>query len=308
MVRKRTRKYDSDNSDSDVDWDPAVASRGPAAKKYSLRERKGAQSFCEFDYLGLDEEEEARKISSEDEDFEVEADVEPMRQFYEQSEPEEPEEAQCSEGLIDFEDIIRADIVVNKNKIDYDNIIQKTEIKLTQAPPVEAQPPKRRGRKPKNCTLANELKSEIKDEIKEEEQDPENEHLEPKTETGESEIKEEPLQKDKNMTSDVNSDVVLNGDCIAHEANSKEIDDVSSIQEPNIQSVDDGQATCSTVDIDTSKASPEVKANSNIEIPNIESKSNSQKFENKSDGDDDDDDDVIVLDNNADAPVIVLDD
>ena len=45
-------------------------------------------------------------------------------------------------GLIDFEDIIRADIVVNKNKIDYDNMIQKTEIKLTQQP-------KKRGRKPK---------------------------------------------------------------------------------------------------------------------------------------------------------------
>lgn len=306
MVRKRSRKYDSDNSDSDVDWDPAVATRGPAAKKYSLRERKGgAQSFCEFDYLGLDEEEEAPKspkLTSEDEDFEVEADIEPMRQFYEPSEPEEAEEAQCSEGLIDFEDIIRADIVVNKNKIDYDNIIQKTEIKLTQAPPAESQPPKRRGRKPKNWALKSEIKDEIKSEVKEEgdEQDPENDQLEPKTEVGESEVKKEPLEEGENMSSDVNSsDVLPNGDCTEHEANSENID-ASSIQEPNKQPVDDEQPTCSTVD--TSRSAPEAKADSNVEMSNTDSKSNSQKSESKSD----DDDDVIVLDNNTD--VIVLDD
>ncbi|RZC39537.1 hypothetical protein BDFB_013394 [Asbolus verrucosus] len=140
MVRKRSRKYESDDNDSDSDLDFTLdQGQAPAPKKYSLRERKRAPLFTtDFDYYGLDDDEgEPKKHSSDDEDFEVEADVETTRSYY------EPESGpQNSEGLIDFEDIIRADIVVNKNKIDYDNLIQKSEIKLTQ--------PKRRGRKPKN--------------------------------------------------------------------------------------------------------------------------------------------------------------
>jgi hypothetical protein len=140
MVRKRTRKYESDDNDSDSDLDLSLdCSSQPAAKKYSLRERKRAPLFTtDFDYYSLDDEDgEVRKQSSEDEDFEIEADVSSTRTYF------EPEtDSQHPGGLIDFEDIIRADIVVNKHKIDYDNIIQKTEIKLTQ--------PKKRGRKPKN--------------------------------------------------------------------------------------------------------------------------------------------------------------
>ncbi|EFA00719.1 hypothetical protein TcasGA2_TC003600 [Tribolium castaneum] len=135
MVRKRSRRCDSDDNDSDSDVEFDVQQRSqPAPKKYSLRERKKAPSLtADFDYYGLDEEETGARGASTDEDFEVtpetnvsEPDIDPAN----------------SEGLIDFEDIIRADIVVNRNKIDYDNLIQKSEIRLTQ--------PKRRGRKPKN--------------------------------------------------------------------------------------------------------------------------------------------------------------
>ncbi|XP_044269542.1 uncharacterized protein LOC123014468 [Tribolium madens] len=135
MVRKRSRKSESsedNDSDSDVEFNVEERSQ-PAPKKYSLRERKKAPSLtADFDYYGLDEEE--AETRSSDEDFKMEPDGETA------SEPDV--DPANSEGLIDFEDIIRADIVVNKNKIDYDNLIQKSEIRLTQ--------PKRRGRKPKN--------------------------------------------------------------------------------------------------------------------------------------------------------------
>lgn len=156
MVRKRSRRYSSENeSDSDVDFEVGPRS-GPAPKKYSLRERKSAPLFTtDFDYYGLDDDEGEGQKSSDDDDFEVEEEPKITRPYFE---PQADADRSNSDGkflfsvltlfqiflikgLIDFEDVIRADVVMNQRKIDYDNLIEKSEIPLTT--------PKRRGRRPK---------------------------------------------------------------------------------------------------------------------------------------------------------------
>ncbi|KAG5895451.1 hypothetical protein JTB14_001328 [Gonioctena quinquepunctata] len=174
MVRKRARTsrkyYESDEPETDSDYgeDPA---QEPAPKKYSLRQRKRA-SFTDFDYDD-DGVQVPPKAATDDEEYEVDKEIgveeapseEPSEEYvapstYENSvEPEQSELPADTDELVDFEDMIRADIVVNKNRIDYDNVIQKTEIKVQSLEgkdpvvPVSAvqqpKPKAKRGRKPK---------------------------------------------------------------------------------------------------------------------------------------------------------------
>ncbi|XP_018579437.1 uncharacterized protein LOC108917367 [Anoplophora glabripennis] len=161
MVRKRSRTarkyYDENDSDSDFTLEDPPSE--PAPKKYSLRQRK-RRLFTEFEFDDDGDEIEPTKVPSDDDDFQVEKELEldeaPGTEYIDKEtyinhyEPENEDIPEDADGLIDFEDMIRADIVVNKNRIDYDNIIQKTEIKVQ--PIVETVQPvmkSKRGRKPK---------------------------------------------------------------------------------------------------------------------------------------------------------------
>lgn len=159
MVRKRSRtsrkNYESDDNDSDSDFSLEDPRSQPAPKKYSLRQRKKALFIDDYDYEDDDEilPIPPTQAHSDDEDFEVENELEldegANSDYIDNNQYEDPTED--PNGLIDFEDMIRADIVVNKNRIDYDNMIDKTEIKIQ--PNKEPPPPTpfrtKRGRKPK---------------------------------------------------------------------------------------------------------------------------------------------------------------
>ncbi|XP_028132466.1 uncharacterized protein LOC114327941 [Diabrotica virgifera virgifera] len=183
MVRKRSkvakRHYYSEEepeTESDFEDDPEYE---PAPKKYSLRQRK-RQTFNADDWeYEEDVPVETPKVASDDEEFNV-TNNNPKSDEAANSEqvsdstdkptesPAEETVEKCDE-LVDFEDMIRADVVVNKNRIDYDNVIQKTEIKVQPLSETEqvikkskiqppksqpaksqpAKPGKKRGRKPK---------------------------------------------------------------------------------------------------------------------------------------------------------------
>lgn len=182
MVRKRTRPaktrrysrkdYESDENESDDSLDLDSPPSSPAPKRYGLRQRK-QPIFCEdFDY---DDEDElnVNKHRSDDEEYDVEVDLNDVKetQFVRTNrtfprrestranvsvstiEPE-VEEVSMDNGLIDFEDVIRADVVVNKQRVDYDNIINKTEIQIetiggNNVPVKPVREKGKRGRKPK---------------------------------------------------------------------------------------------------------------------------------------------------------------
>ncbi|KAJ8928092.1 hypothetical protein NQ314_019372 [Rhamnusium bicolor] len=198
MVRKRSRKhYDSDENDSDSDFSLDDPPYEPGPKKYSLRQRKRPLFTEDFDYDEDGEEVVPPKASSDDEDFEVEKELElneaPDTEYVDKTaymnhyEPdaEDDDMPEDADGLIDFEDMIRADIVVNKNRIDYDNIIQKTEIKVQPIEEVQQPVKSKRGRKPK-IRPAGEIDSSI---------------LEPETEVQEAED-EDKNDKDYNPEDD----------------------------------------------------------------------------------------------------------
>lgn len=172
MVRKRNRKkYESDDNE-ETDSEAEIPNVGAAApKKYSLRQRKPT-SFTEDYQYDFELDADIDKICSDkDEDFEFEPKTEtrkreaPLEIHIERNEaskyidnvyikPIEPDFSNLDEGeLIDFEDIIKADIVVNNNMIDYENLIEKIEIKIQ--PPsitekvVSPKVGKKRGRKRK---------------------------------------------------------------------------------------------------------------------------------------------------------------
>ncbi|KAL3284766.1 hypothetical protein HHI36_018910 [Cryptolaemus montrouzieri] len=204
MVRKRSyKKYIQEESDSDDFYEEEVP-ESAQPKKYSLRQRRGTNFAEDFDYDLVEEADgnlaaSASKLRSDDEEFETAdtdhetSDCEPRTSrpsskstpkkkqdtasttnctitTYKdrELEPEIPKDKQSSEDMIDFEDVIRADILVNKSRIDYDTIIEKTEIKIQKTEPGKAEkeqkpkrvekvlkekktggPPKKRGRKPK---------------------------------------------------------------------------------------------------------------------------------------------------------------
>lgn len=161
MVRKRSRTsrkhYDSDDNDSDSDFSLEETRSQPAPKKYSLRQRKKALFIDDYDY---EDDDEILPIPpttahSDDEDFDLENElvVNAANSEYEGNSTYSNHYTDPTEdpnGLIDFEDMIRADIVVNKNRIDYDNMIDKTEITIKPYEPAATPPVKsKRGRKPK---------------------------------------------------------------------------------------------------------------------------------------------------------------
>lgn len=160
MVRKRSRKhYESDDNDSDSDFSLEDPRSQPAPKKYSLRQRKKALFIDDYDYEDDDEilPIPPTKATSDDEDFEVEREIAPdiaaggeyVADSAYDNQYDDPSDN--PNGLIDFEDMIRADIVVNKNRIDYDNMINKTEItiKPNNEEPTTVPVKSKRGRKPK---------------------------------------------------------------------------------------------------------------------------------------------------------------
>ncbi|XP_066148408.1 uncharacterized protein [Euwallacea fornicatus] len=150
MVRKRTRKgsnrrnsrkyYDSDENDSDSDLDLSSPPSSPAPKRYGLRQRK-QRTF--FEGLDFDEEDDLNtsRARSEDDEYDVQGDLTNTKQNHitritqdlSEHSPHEPaqvtnnlkvEEDNTSQdisenvGLIDFEDVIRADVVVNNQKVE----------------------------------------------------------------------------------------------------------------------------------------------------------------------------------------------
>lgn len=137
MVRKRGRNsrkyYDSeeDNDSSELEFDLDESSQS-APKQYSLRQRK-RPLFTDLDY---DEDEDLpRKKNDSDDDFQVEDELPvnyaPATVYTAyNTENNYDKVPTASEELIDFEDIIRADIVVNKRKINDD--ISKTEVDVIQ--------------------------------------------------------------------------------------------------------------------------------------------------------------------------------
>ncbi|CAG9855856.1 unnamed protein product [Phyllotreta striolata] len=154
MVRKRSKsskkntKSEDEERDTDEDFNEEEPKIKP--KKYSLRQRKKFPTFNDDDFeyeddlLGVDEESSKTKCDDDDEDFEVgklkkerktkkDLPKDERTVFSDeeiQKETNEKESSSIPDDLIDFEDIIRADIVMNRNRIDYDNVIQKTEIKV----------------------------------------------------------------------------------------------------------------------------------------------------------------------------------
>lgn len=207
MVRKRSRtarKYYDDENDSDSDFELEDLPAEPAQKKYSLRQRK-RRLFTEFEFDDDGEEIEPTRGPSDDDDFEVEKELDlneaPGTEYIDKEtyinhyEPENEDLPEDANGLIDFEDMIRADIVVNKNRIDYDNIIQKTEIKIqpiteTIQPVIKS----KRGRKPK-ARPEGEIDSGL---------------LEPETDMKEAEF-EDKDDKDYNPADDIDNDELI--DC-----------------------------------------------------------------------------------------------
>ncbi|XP_044767126.1 uncharacterized protein LOC123323014 [Coccinella septempunctata] len=201
MVKRRYQKKhittSSDESDTDefYEEEPDEVSK---PKKYSLRQRKEANFAEDFDYDALEENDTnvltgTEVLRSDDEDFELgKAQKQESSDIVTKNsskpkitakvnqvsatnciitkckdrelEPDIPKNKQSCENMIDFEDIIRADVLVNKSKIDYDSIIEKTEIKIEKKPEVieneknneksiklrkNGEPAKKRGRRSK---------------------------------------------------------------------------------------------------------------------------------------------------------------
>lgn len=192
MVRKRSkgakRHYESDDepeTESDFDDDPVYE---PAPKKYSLRQRKKA-TFNSDDWQYEEDvpSEDSKAADQEDVQSESKVDETADSEFVDDStvEPAAEKPTENDEELVDFEDMIRADIVVNKNRIDYDNVIQKTEIKVQPLPEGEKDIPKaksikslppikprgKRGRKPKRKSFEPEEPQYFAPQIQEDEND-----------------------------------------------------------------------------------------------------------------------------------------
>lgn len=141
MGRKRTRQTETDDSDSDVETIVVDKRQG-----YSLRPRK-AQLFTE----DLIDEEETEYVS----DFEDELNNRGRKVktvSYGNKHSEEEEEITEVTDSIDYDELITAGIVVNEHHVDYEKVIEKTEIKVHKRKTEDSSPessPKRRGRKRK---------------------------------------------------------------------------------------------------------------------------------------------------------------
>lgn len=128
MVRKRSRKrssrrkyYDSDENDSDSDIDLSSPPASPARKRYGLRQRKQPIFFHDFDNDDDEDLGSSRKRSDDDE-FGVPCSA--------RLSTEAPSAACMDDGaLIDFEDVIRADVVLNKQKAECNSgVVNRTVV------------------------------------------------------------------------------------------------------------------------------------------------------------------------------------
>lgn len=209
VKRQYHKKYISestDESDSDDFYEEDPNSEAQP-KKYSLRQRKTTNFDEDFEYDGIEENDSnvitaTEGLRSDDEDFDLKSQKitsnsdskksSKLSNKYEQKactakctitkcqdrelSPKLPLNKQSSEDMIDFEDVIRADILVVNSKIDYDSVIAKSEIKIEakceskndgielndekkdKLPKFKknGQPAKKRGRKPKNMLLTEE--------------------------------------------------------------------------------------------------------------------------------------------------------
>lgn len=149
MGRKRSRKADSDDSDGDSDFETIVVDTN---QRYGLRPRK-AQLFTE----DLIDEEEAEYTS----DFEDELNDRGKRSLktvsYSCNNSSEEQEVAAQTDSVDYDEVIVAGIVVNENHIDFEKVIEKTEIQIhkrnvERTPSPSENTPKKRSRKPKWTT------------------------------------------------------------------------------------------------------------------------------------------------------------
>lgn len=146
MPRKRTRKHESDDSDCDSELETIVVDR---SQRYGLRPRK-AQLFSEEDLVDDDENEFLSDFEDELQGRNVKA------VCYTSGNVEDTaEEATTEVDSVDYDELITPGVVVNENHIDYEKVIEKTEIQVLRRSKPESPPPgeqsgkKRRGRKPR---------------------------------------------------------------------------------------------------------------------------------------------------------------
>lgn len=297
MVRKRTRTsrkhYDSDDNDSDSDFALEDPRSQPAPKKYSLRQRKKALFIDDYDYEDDDEilPIPPTKGPSDDEDFEVEKELTldegPNTHTSFSNHYEDPTED--PNGLIDFEDMIRADIVVNKNRIDYDNMIDKTEIKIqaiTEAPaPVPVR--SKRGRKPKKRP-ENEVDSSL---------------LEPETDVQEE--YENRTDGDYNPDEDTDAQTEIIQSTVS--------DSEKNVQEKSCEKQsDDIEKLTNTNNVNSETQESVIKLNENYVQKSLHLNGSISPAESKEDAfkkslEDEEDDDVVFVEDKR-SEIIVLDD
>lgn len=331
MVRKRTRTsrkhYESDDNDSDSDFALEDARSQPAPKKYSLRQRKKALFIDDYDYEDDDEilPIPPTKAPSDDEDFEVERELAvetaaPNTDYTVKStyanHYEDP--AEDPNGLIDFEDMIRADIVVNKNRIDYDNMIDKTEITIKpNDEPAPARP--KRGRKPKKRP-ENEIDSsflEPETEVQEETEDKNDKDYNPQEELEIETAKvQNCIQKDP-LTESVKLDCSQYTDLPNSKINEAEDAQVSQISTTEIQNDDSNNKNSdnghsnsqeSVIKFNENYLQQSVHLNGSVLSAEASELSDSKEdpLVNSLENEDEDDDVVFVEDKRSE--IIVLDD
>lgn len=130
MVKKRSRKrssrrkyYESDENDSDSDIDLSSPPASPVRKRYGLRQRKQPVFFHDFDNDDDEDLGSSRKRSDDDE-FDVQA------RLSTEAPSAACRDSELDEGaLIDFEDVIRADVVLNKQKAECNSgVVNRTVI------------------------------------------------------------------------------------------------------------------------------------------------------------------------------------
>lgn len=321
MVRKRSRTsrkhYDSDDNDSDSDFALEDPRSQPAPKKYSLRQRKKALFIDDYDYEDDDEilPIPPTTVHSDDEDFDVEREVCAPESEYDASlayTNEDPSED--PNGLIDFEDMIRADIVVNKNRIDYDNMIDKTEItiqpnKSQSVPPVKS----KRGRKPKKRpeTEIGSILLEPQTEVQEE--------IENKTDT--NNIIKETVQISPQKTQDNPTKETV--ECLDNQISEKkeenemeneETQSSKDILTPQIEETENGDTEQLNVDSQESVIkfnenciSKSIHINGTVLTTDSVELSEAKDDSNQNNIESDDDDDVVFVEDKR-SEIIVLDD
>lgn len=136
MVRKRSRKrssrrkyYESDENDSDSDIDLSSPPASPARKRYGLRQRKQPIFFHDFDNDDDEDLGSSRKRSDDDE-FDVPQSVQCSARLSTEAPSAACRDNELDEGaLIDFEDVIRADVVLNKQKAECNSgVVNRTVV------------------------------------------------------------------------------------------------------------------------------------------------------------------------------------